>query len=83
MYKRVIVVPLAKSQIGRIQGTANQTLACKEDQVPIPFEECYSRQDIRDRRPRLLLTNYSQLEYLLLRDRDLDMFRMMILVVGS
>ncbi|MBW2703779.1 MAG: DEAD/DEAH box helicase [Deltaproteobacteria bacterium] len=47
----------------------------KEDQVPIPFEECYSRQDIRDRRPRLLLTNYSQLEYLLLRDRDLDMFR--------
>lgn len=41
----------------------------------IPWEECYSRKSILERKPRLLLTNYSQLEYLLLRDKDLDLFR--------
>jgi len=46
-----------------------------EEAVPLPFEECWSRREIRERRPRILLTNYSQLEYLLLRDRDLDLFR--------
>lgn len=43
--------------------------------LPLPWEECYSRADIRARQPRLLLTNYSQLEYLLLRDKDVDLFR--------
>ena len=43
--------------------------------VPIPHEECYSREDIRTRRPRILISNYSQLEYLLLRDKDLNIFR--------
>jgi ATP-dependent helicase YprA (DUF1998 family) len=47
----------------------------KEEEVPVPFEECFHRQEIRARRPRILLTNYSQLEYLLLRDKDLDLFR--------
>lgn len=46
-----------------------------EEEVPIPWEECYSRAEMRARRPRLLLTNYYQLEYLLLRDKDLDLFR--------
>ncbi len=44
-------------------------------ELPLPWEECYSREEILDRRPRLLLTNYSQLEYLLLRDKDLSLFR--------
>ncbi len=44
-------------------------------ELPVPWEECATRAEIRQRRPRLLLTNYSQLEYLLLRDRDLDLFR--------
>jgi hypothetical protein len=43
--------------------------------LPLPWEECASRADIRERTPRLLLTNYSQLEYMLLRDRDLDLLR--------
>lgn len=47
----------------------------RDEDVPIPHEECWSRAEIRERRPRLLLTNYSQLEYLLLRDKDLDLFR--------
>lgn len=46
-----------------------------ESEVPLPWEECVSRAEIRERRPRILLTNYAQLEYLLLRDRDLDLFR--------
>ena len=47
----------------------------REEELPLPWEECYSRAEIRKRRPRILLTNYSQLEYLLLRDKDLDLFR--------
>jgi hypothetical protein len=43
--------------------------------LPLPWEECYDRESIVARRPRLLLTNYSQLEYLLLRDRDVTLFR--------
>ncbi|MFZ5786791.1 MAG: DEAD/DEAH box helicase, partial [Acidobacteriota bacterium] len=47
----------------------------KEEKVPIPWEECFHRSEIRKRRPRIILTNYSQLEYLLLRDTDLHLFR--------
>lgn len=46
----------------------------RDSEVPYPYEECVTRQEIRQRRPRILLTNYAQLEYLLLRDRDLDLF---------
>lgn len=43
----------------------------------IPWEECFSRADILNtqKTPRILLTNYNMLEYLLLRDKDLDLFR--------
>ncbi|MGC9384750.1 MAG: DEAD/DEAH box helicase [Kosmotogaceae bacterium] len=41
----------------------------------IPYEECLSRQEIRENTPQILLTNYAQLEYLLLRNKDLDIFR--------
>ena len=44
-------------------------------ELPLPFEECHSRADIQERRPRLLLTNYNQLELLLLRHKDLDLFQ--------
>lgn len=43
--------------------------------LPLPWEECYERPAIVTRKPRLLLTNYSQLEYLLLRDQDVTLFR--------
>ena len=47
----------------------------KDEEVALPWEECVSREEIRARRPRILLTNYQQLEYLLLRDQDLELFR--------
>ena len=40
-----------------------------------PWEERLCREEIRERPPQILLTNYSQLEYLLLRNKDLDIFR--------
>lgn len=43
--------------------------------LPYPWEEAVDKESIRAMRPRILLTNYAQLEYLLLRDRDLDLFR--------
>ncbi len=45
------------------------------DKVSLPWEECVSIEEIQERKPRILLTNYKQLEYLLLRDKDLDLFR--------
>ena len=43
-------------------------------ELPLPWEERYSREEIRAAHPRILLTNYNQLEYLLLRHEDLDLF---------
>ncbi|HNY13186.1 MAG TPA: DEAD/DEAH box helicase, partial [Candidatus Wallbacteria bacterium] len=43
--------------------------------LPLPYEECYSRDEIVEKKPKILLTNYSQLEYLLLRDKDLELFK--------
>ncbi|MGI5818748.1 MAG: DEAD/DEAH box helicase [Armatimonadota bacterium] len=53
--------------------TDEEKRAYREDHadLPRPWEECISRAEIRERKPRLLLTNYRMLEYLLLRDRDL------------
>lgn len=45
------------------------------DPLPHPWEECVDRASIRERRPRILLTNYAQLEYLLLQHRDLELFQ--------
>lgn len=43
--------------------------------VPYPWEECVSEEDIREKKPRLLLTNYKQLDYLLVRNNDLKIFQ--------
>lgn len=59
----------------RYTKTERERAAARLEELPLPWEECPSRSDILARKPRLLLTNYSQLEYLLLRDRDLDLFR--------
>ncbi|MCG2766883.1 MAG: DEAD/DEAH box helicase [Anaerolineae bacterium] len=45
------------------------------EELPIPWEECFSRKEIVERKPRILLTNYSQLELMLLRDKDLSLLR--------
>lgn len=39
-----------------------------------PPEECCSEKDIEDRKPRILLTNYRQLEVLMTRDDDIFLF---------
>ena len=41
---------------------------------PILPNEILSRQEMRERPPHLLLTNYAMLEYLLLRPLDMDLF---------
>jgi hypothetical protein len=51
--------------------------ARREDRAVRPLappEECCSEEDIRARRPRILLTNYRQLEVLLTRPRDIELF---------
>ncbi len=40
-----------------------------------PWEERLCREEIRENSPQIMLTNYSQLEHLLLRNKDLDIFR--------
>lgn len=44
-------------------------------ELPFPWEEAHDKASIRARRPRILLTNYAQLEYMLLRDKDLQLLR--------
>lgn len=41
---------------------------------PLLPNEILSRQEMRDRPPHILLTNYAMLEYLLLRPQDMDLF---------
>ncbi|GJF12537.1 DEAD/DEAH box helicase [Mycolicibacterium cyprinidarum] len=43
---------------------------------PLLPNEILSRQEMRERPPHLLLTNYAMLEYLLLRPLDMDLFTM-------
>lgn len=52
-----------------------EELESNPENVPLPWEECYTQDDIRKRKPQILLTNYKQLEYLLLRDKDLELFK--------
>ena len=40
----------------------------------MPFEECASEQEIRERKPRILITNANQLELLLTRQQDFELF---------
>jgi ATP-dependent helicase YprA (DUF1998 family) len=40
----------------------------------VPFEECASEQEIRERRPRILITNANQLELLITRQQDFELF---------
>lgn len=46
----------------------------EENDVIIPDNELVSREEIRERPPHLLFTNYSMLEYLLIRPNDYTIF---------
>lgn len=41
----------------------------------VPAEERYNRQELRESPPDILLTNYTMLEYLLLRKKDQEIFK--------
>jgi len=66
---------------GRYTGETKETSAEAEklfrhmhpDQARLS-NELLSREEMRERPPHVLLTNYAMLEYLLLRPRDLDLF---------
>ncbi|HOO33985.1 MAG TPA: DEAD/DEAH box helicase [Thermotogota bacterium] len=45
-----------------------------EEGTVIPSEELYTRDQMRKSAPNILITNYSQLEYMLLRSEDIAMF---------
>ncbi|OFW59091.1 MAG: hypothetical protein A2133_12145 [Actinobacteria bacterium RBG_16_64_13] len=64
---------------GRYTGDAPETDAGDERRPPRPATappNCrWSRQAMRDFPPNILLTNYTQLEYLLLRGKDAELFR--------
>ncbi|MBX7432551.1 DEAD/DEAH box helicase [Mycobacterium sp. Y57] len=53
---------------------ARQAFAELNIDEPLLANEMLSRQEIRDRPPHLLLTNYAMLEYLLLRPQDMELF---------
>jgi ATP-dependent helicase YprA (DUF1998 family)/rubrerythrin len=44
------------------------------DEDVVPFEECASEREIRERKPRILITNANQLELLLTRQQDFELF---------
>ncbi|MDF2821185.1 MAG: box helicase [Clostridiales bacterium] len=48
----------------------------EEDDTSIPENELVSREEIRENPPHLLFTNYSMLEYLLIRPNDYSIFTM-------
>jgi len=52
-----------------------EILQNKSTEVVCPFEERITEQELADKPPRILLTNFNQLEILLTRGRDLGMFR--------
>lgn len=52
-----------------------EILKNKSTEVVCPFEERITEQELADKPPRILLTNFNQLEILLTRGRDLGMFK--------
>jgi len=69
----------AEVTYGRYTGDAPETDAGGSRNAPRPSDRpasnLWSRQAMRDSPPSILLTNYTQLEYLLLRRRDAELFR--------
>ncbi len=71
---RHVAAPVNYSPGQRERYRLGQSVFGSED-LPLPWEEAYDRESILKRRPRILLTNYAQLEYMLLRNKDLDLLR--------
>lgn len=78
---RAILAQFPDITYGFFTGETRETISDKkrkdiEDEIggPIPVNELLSRKDIRDNPPHLLFTNYSMLEYLLIRPNDYSIF---------
>ena len=73
---RAMLSPYKDITFGFFTGETPETLkkALKERTVETPDNELISREQIRETPPHLLFTNYSMLEYLLLRPKDCSLF---------
>jgi len=77
---RGLLEPFHKITFGRYIGATPESLAEGQEQHRLEtgldpdLNELVSREQMRERPPHILLTNYSMLEYLLLRPRDTAFF---------
>ncbi len=67
------VIQLAEGE-GREALLAARRKRKANDLDVVPFEECATRQEIRERKPRILITNANQLELLITRQEDFELF---------
>ncbi|MHB1910506.1 MAG: DEAD/DEAH box helicase [Acidimicrobiales bacterium] len=76
---RTLLADCPEVSFGRYTGDAPESDAGDRARPPRPADAPpnarWSRQAMRDEPPNILLTNYTQLEYLLLRGRDRELFR--------
>ena len=78
---RDLLVTYPKIKYGRYVGDTKDGVDPKAERKrlagiynkPIPSNELVTREEIRENPPHLLFTNYSMLEYLLLRPKDKDL----------
>lgn len=74
---RRLLKDLPEITFGRYTGETPRTVEeiNEEDRQKILVNERYSRQEIKENPPHILLTNFAMLEYLLLRPSDNSIFR--------
>jgi superfamily II DNA/RNA helicase len=74
---RRLLAPIPEITFGRYTGDTPWTREklSEEEAKRIAPNERYSREEIRQNPPHILLTNFAMLEYLLLRPGDADIFR--------
>ena len=73
---RAMLSPYKDITFGFFTGETPETKkkALRERTIDTPENELISREEIRETPPHLLFTNYSMLEYLLLRPKDCSLF---------
>lgn len=74
---RKLLINLSQITFGRYTGDTpwNRSELSDDLKSRIGKSERFSRDEIREHPPHILLTNFAMLEYLLLRPRDADLFR--------
>lgn len=74
---RRLLAQIPSITFGRYTGETpwDRSNVSEEDKARIAVNERFSRVEIREHPPHILLTNFAMLEYLLLRPGDADIFR--------